>query len=69
MFASPASHHPHQNPLAAAANGQQQPQAAQPPLPPPSLREILDAFGKDGNGDREMLMSILSSKRAEEEVR
>ena len=72
MFASPASHHPHQNPLAAAANGQQQQQQQQQPaqpVPPPSLREILDAFGKDGNGDREMLMSILSSKRAEEEVR
>lgn len=44
---------------------QQQQQA----LAPPSLREILDAFSKDGNGDRDMLMSLLASKRAEEEVR
>lgn len=70
MFASPASHHPHQHPLHAGGTAQpSQTTAGQQPLPPPSLREVLDAFGRDGNGDREMLMSILASKRAEEEVR
>lgn len=40
--------------------------AAQPP-PPASLTSILTSFRQSGEGDRELLLSILSAKKAEEE--
>lgn len=39
----------------------------QPP-PPASLGSILDSFRRSGEGDRELLLSILGAKKAEEEV-
>jgi hypothetical protein len=39
----------------------------QPP-PPSSLSSILDSFRRSGEGDRELLLSILGAKKAEEEV-
>ncbi|OXB38312.1 hypothetical protein LQV05_006549 [Cryptococcus neoformans] len=37
------------------------------PPPPASLASILDSFRKSGEGDRELLLSILGAKKAEEE--
>ncbi|WWC99310.1 hypothetical protein V866_006211 [Kwoniella sp. B9012] len=37
------------------------------PPPPASLSSILDSFRKSGEGDRELLLSILGAKKAEEE--
>ncbi|WVO18429.1 hypothetical protein L204_106146 [Cryptococcus depauperatus] len=37
------------------------------PPPPASLSNILDSFRKSGEGDRELLLSILGAKKAEEE--
>ncbi|WVQ76337.1 hypothetical protein IAR50_006002 [Cryptococcus sp. DSM 104548] len=37
------------------------------PPPPASLNSILDSFRKSGEGDRELLLSILAAKKAEEE--
>ncbi|THH23111.1 hypothetical protein EUX98_g8066 [Antrodiella citrinella] len=37
--------------------------------PPPSLREILGAYKAKGDGDREMLISMLNAKSAEDQVR
>lgn len=39
---------------------------SQPP-PPASLKSILDSFRRSGEGDRDLLMSILGAKKAEEE--
>ena len=39
------------------------------PAPPSSLTSILDSFRRSGEGDRELLLSILGAKKAEEEVR
>ena len=39
------------------------------PTPPSSLTSILDSFRRSGEGDRELLLSILGAKKAEEEVR
>ncbi|KAL7413279.1 hypothetical protein BDY24DRAFT_389532 [Mrakia frigida] len=64
-------------PVASSSQLQQQHDPTpQPPPPssntfqllPPSLTEILDAFSKNGGGDRELLLAILSAKRAEEDV-
>ncbi|TYJ56737.1 hypothetical protein B9479_002507 [Cryptococcus floricola] len=38
------------------------------PAPPASLNSILDSFRKSGEGDRELLLSILGAKKAEEEA-
>ncbi|OBZ79036.1 hypothetical protein A0H81_00492 [Grifola frondosa] len=35
--------------------------------PPPSLREILDAYKSKGDGDRDMLMAMLNAKSAEDQ--
>ncbi|WRT63739.1 uncharacterized protein IL334_000662 [Kwoniella shivajii] len=37
------------------------------PPPPASLSSILDSFRKSGEGDRDLLLSILGAKKAEEE--
>lgn len=37
------------------------------PAPPSSLSSILDSFRRSGEGDRELLLSILGAKKAEEE--
>ncbi|KAL0243866.1 hypothetical protein I308_105129 [Cryptococcus tetragattii IND107] len=37
------------------------------PPPPASLASILESFRKSGEGDRELLLSILGAKKAEEE--
>ncbi|WWD22455.1 hypothetical protein CI109_106946 [Kwoniella shandongensis] len=37
------------------------------PAPPASLSSILDSFRKSGEGDRDLLLSILGAKKAEEE--
>ncbi|ORY23637.1 hypothetical protein BCR39DRAFT_549051 [Naematelia encephala] len=37
------------------------------PPPPASLGSILDSFRRSGEGDRELLLSILGAKKAEEE--
>ncbi|KAK1926042.1 hypothetical protein DB88DRAFT_480494 [Papiliotrema laurentii] len=37
------------------------------PAPPSSLTSILDSFRRSGEGDRELLLSILGAKKAEEE--
>jgi len=39
------------------------------PAPPSSLTSILDSFRRSGEGDRDLLLSILGAKKAEEEVR
>jgi hypothetical protein len=36
--------------------------------PPPSLREILTAYRTKGDGDRDMLLAMLSAKTAEDQV-
>ena len=36
--------------------------------PPPSLREILEAYKARGDGDREMLLAMLNAKSAEDQV-
>lgn len=36
--------------------------------PPPSLREILAAYKANGDGDREMLLTMLNAKAAEDQV-
>lgn len=36
--------------------------------PPPSLREILAAYKAKGDGDREMLLTMLNAKSAEDQV-
>ena len=36
--------------------------------PPPSLREILSAYRTKGDGDRDMLLAMLSAKTAEDQV-
>jgi hypothetical protein len=38
------------------------------PAPPASLSSILESFRKSGEGDRDLLLSILGAKKAEEEV-
>jgi hypothetical protein len=38
------------------------------PSPPASLASILDSFRRSGEGDRDLLLSILGAKKAEEEV-
>jgi hypothetical protein len=38
------------------------------PAPPASLSAILDSFRRSGEGDRDLLLSILGAKKAEEEV-
>lgn len=35
---------------------------------PPSLREILTAYRTRGDGDRDMLLAMLSAKTAEDQV-
>ncbi|OCH96681.1 hypothetical protein OBBRIDRAFT_830082 [Obba rivulosa] len=35
--------------------------------PPPSLRDILDAYRSKGDGDRDMLMAMLNAKSAEDQ--
>ncbi|KAI0322296.1 hypothetical protein OF83DRAFT_1049666, partial [Amylostereum chailletii] len=35
---------------------------------PPTLREILGAYRTRGDGDREMLLAMLSAKSAEDQV-
>ncbi|KZT74886.1 hypothetical protein DAEQUDRAFT_720070 [Daedalea quercina L-15889] len=35
--------------------------------PPPSLREILDAYREKGDGDRDMLIAMLNAKSAEDQ--
>ncbi len=37
--------------------------------PPPSLRDILAAYKANGDGDREMLLTMLNAKAAEDQVR
>ncbi|KAG6815862.1 hypothetical protein H0H87_010718 [Tephrocybe sp. NHM501043] len=37
--------------------------------PPPSLREILTAYRNKGDGDRDMLLAMLSAKTAEDQVK
>lgn len=39
-----------------------------PQPPPPSLREILTAYRTKGDGDRDMLLAMLSAKTAEDQV-
>jgi hypothetical protein len=36
--------------------------------PPPSLREVLGAYNTKGDGDRDMLLAVLSAKTAEDQV-
>lgn len=36
--------------------------------PPPSLREILEAYKARGDGDREMLLAMLNAKSSEDQV-
>lgn len=50
----------------ASASGLQLADYSQPP-PPASLKSILDSFRRSGEGDRDLLMSILGAKKAEEE--
>jgi len=38
------------------------------PAPPPSFADIMKSFSKDGNGDSQTLLAILSAKQAEEDV-
>lgn len=38
------------------------------PSPPASLASILESFRRSGEGDRDLLLSILGAKKAEEEV-
>ena len=35
---------------------------------PPSLRELLEAYSQKGNGDRELLLAMLSAKSSEDQV-
>lgn len=36
--------------------------------PPPTLREILEAYKARGDGDREMLLAMLNAKSSEDQV-
>ncbi|PIL29642.1 hypothetical protein GSI_08279 [Ganoderma sinense ZZ0214-1] len=36
--------------------------------PPPTLREILEAYKAKGDGDREMLLAMLNAKSSEDQV-
>jgi hypothetical protein len=56
------------SPTTAPGPGPAPSSSSQPTGFPPSLREILEAFSKDGGGDRDLLLAILGAKRAEEEV-
>jgi hypothetical protein len=37
--------------------------------PPPTLRDILQSYKRGGDGDRELLLSMLNAKAAEDQVR
>jgi hypothetical protein len=44
------------------------PPAHSPQTPPPTLREILNAYNSGGDGDRDMLLAMLNAKSAEDQV-
>ncbi|CED82337.1 hypothetical protein [Phaffia rhodozyma] len=77
MFCPPPQRHHFPEPASGPASASEHPLAHTPTQHqqqhhanvalPPTLREILDAFSKDGNGDRELLLAILGAKKAEED--